>query len=48
MSLGIMALATGTDSFAILVSALAHSSRWKLILDRGGTVIYEMPAQAAS
>lgn len=39
---------TGTDSFAILVSALAHSSRWKLILDRGGTVIYEMPAQAAS
>lgn len=39
---------TGTDSFAILVSALAHSSHWRLILDRSGTIIYEMPARASS
>jgi len=39
---------TGAESFAILLSALAHSSHWKLILNKGGTIIYEMPPQAAA
>jgi len=29
--------------FAVLLGSLARSPRWKLLLDRAGTVIYELP-----
>jgi hypothetical protein len=35
--------ATASDSFPILLSALAHSRAWKLVVNRAGTVIYELP-----
>jgi hypothetical protein len=36
------------DSFKILQTSLAHSKAWKLIVNTGGTVIYELPPGAAS
>ena len=36
------------DSFEILQTSLAHSKAWKLIVNTGGTVIYELPPGAAS
>jgi hypothetical protein len=35
--------ATPSSSFPILLSALAHSRVWKLVVNRAGTVIYELP-----
>jgi hypothetical protein len=35
--------ATPSSSFSTLLSALAHSRAWKLVLNRAGTVIYELP-----
>ena len=35
--------ATASNSFPILLSALAHSRAWKLVVNRAGTVIYELP-----
>ena len=34
---------TASNSFSILLNALAHSRAWKLVIDRAGTVIYELP-----
>jgi hypothetical protein len=31
------------DSFTILLNSLAHSRDWKLVVDRDGTIIYELP-----
>jgi hypothetical protein len=36
------------DSFEILQTSLAHSKAWKLIVNTGGTVIYELPPGKAS
>jgi hypothetical protein len=29
--------------FAVLLASLAHSRQWKLLVDRAGTIIYELP-----
>jgi hypothetical protein len=34
---------TPVSSFPILLSALAHSTAWKLVVHRAGTMIYELP-----
>lgn len=34
---------TASSSFPILLNSLAHSHAWKLIVNRAGTVIYELP-----
>jgi retron-type reverse transcriptase len=39
---------TPPDSFTILLTSLAHSRAWKLIADRGGTIIYELPPTKGS
>jgi hypothetical protein len=36
------------DSFEILQKSLAHSKEWKLIVNTGGTIIYELPPGARS
>jgi hypothetical protein len=38
---------TSPGSFPILLSSLAHSSAWKLVVDQAGTVIYELPPPEA-
>jgi hypothetical protein len=35
-------------SYTTLLTALAHSPQWKLVVDHAGTVIYEMPTVKAS
>jgi hypothetical protein len=35
-----------SGNFKILLAALAHSPKWKLLADRAGTVIYELPPTA--
>jgi hypothetical protein len=34
---------TPSNSFSILLSSLAHSRAWKLVVHRAGVVIYELP-----
>ena len=36
------------DSFKILQTSLAHSPKWKLIVNQDGTIIYELPPSAGS
>jgi hypothetical protein len=38
---------TPNGSFTTLLSSLAHSGYWKLLVNRAGTVIYELPPTAA-
>jgi hypothetical protein len=38
---------TTPGNFAVLLTALAHSRAWKLIVNRSGTVIYELPPTSA-